>query len=125
MLDIQGGPVNSTADEFNMKCVTKQKIQAATAAAKALRSLSYSSAARKDLYLAGGIPLLTRLTLSIGGIQKDQQLVASSSQHNRAPSVAGSTVGHRSTGNAKSRYALRNTCSTFTNDDESYIAVFK
>lgn len=54
-----------------MKTATKQKFQAATAAAKALRSLSYSSSARRDIYLAGGIPLLTRLTLSIGGDRRE------------------------------------------------------
>lgn len=40
----------------------QQKIRAATAASKALRSLSCSRAVRRDLYLAGGIPLLTQLT---------------------------------------------------------------
>ena len=42
--------------------IRQQKMRAATAASKALRSLSYSRAVRRDLYLAGGIPLLAQLT---------------------------------------------------------------
>jgi hypothetical protein len=42
--------------------IRQQKMRAATAASKALRSLSCSRAVRRDLYLAGGIPLLAHLT---------------------------------------------------------------
>ena len=44
---------------------SKSQIQAATAAAKALWTLCYSAAARRELYLSGGIPLLTQLALSV------------------------------------------------------------
>lgn len=107
MLDIQNAPVVVTTDEFNLKAATKQKIQAATAAAKALRSLSYSSSARRDMYLAGGIPLLTRLTLSVGGVHREYpQATSSSLTHHRAPSVASTTTGQRPSVNVKSRYLL-------------------
>lgn len=42
--------------------IRQQKMRAATAASKALRSLCCSRAVRRDLYLAGGIPLLAQLT---------------------------------------------------------------
>ncbi|KAK4019361.1 outer dynein arm-docking complex subunit 2 [Daphnia magna] len=108
LLDIQNAPVVVTTDEFNLKAATKQKIQAATAAAKALRSLSYSSSARRDMYLAGGIPLLTRLTLSVGGVHREYpQATSSSLTHHRAPSVASTTTGQRPSVNVKSRLTSR------------------
>ena len=106
LLDIQSGPVIITTDEFNLKAVTKQKIQAATAAAKALRSLSYSASARRELYLAGGIPLLTRLTLSIGSVQREYQHPNSSLVTHRAPSVASTTTGQKPSVNMKTRFYL-------------------
>ena len=92
------------SEDFNLKSVTRQKIQAATAAAKALRSLSYSSSARRDLYLAGAIPLLTRLTLCIGSSQRDQPILPANLR-NRAASVASNTPGQKTAAaNPKVKY---------------------
>lgn len=94
LLDIHGHMQMPSSDELALKGDTRQKIQAATAAAKALRSLSYSSAARREMYLAGGIPLLTRLTLSIGNVPKDQlpSVIPSGQQHVRHGSVTSVTA---------------------------------
>ena len=58
LLDISG----SSLFVDDGKSDQQKKMEAATAAAQALRSLSYSAEARRDLYFAGGVPLLTRLT---------------------------------------------------------------
>ena len=106
MLDVQNGPAVNPSDELNTKTLIKQKLQAATAAAKALRSLSYSSSARRDLYLAGGVPLLTRLTLSIGGLQRDsynQLSTLNQSHQHPTPSITSPSTGTRVVTNTKSR----------------------
>ena len=67
LLDIEGRASPTLFDDgaANFKPEMKSQIQAATAAAKALWTLCYSAAARRELYLSGGIPLLTQLALSV------------------------------------------------------------
>ena len=60
LLDIEGNSSSSVSSEE-----VKGQIEAATAAAKALWTLCYSAAARRELYLAGGIPLLTQLAITV------------------------------------------------------------
>jgi len=57
LLDISG-----VAPADDDKKEQPRRMDSATAAAQALRSLSFSAEARRDLYFAGGVPLLTRLT---------------------------------------------------------------
>ena len=94
LLDIHGHQAIPSSDDVNLKGDMRQKIQAATAAAKALRSLSYSGAARREMYFSGAIPLLRRLTLSIGNVPKDQlpNVNPSGQQHVRHSSVTSVTA---------------------------------
>ena len=65
-MDIGGSSVLTEDAKVDLK----NKIEAATAAAQALRSLCYSIESRRELYFAGGIPLLTRL-VTVGTISQD------------------------------------------------------